>query len=267
MRPALLNHHTTVGGGYRAQDRVEVERAQGAGVDHFGLNPMLLRKRLRGTFGGDRHARDADDRDIAALAAHGGAAEVERVVVPVGHISPLAIERLMLDEDHGVLVADRRLQQALRIGWGGGNRDEQAWHVHKDRLQAVRVGGPQLVTGALRHAHHQRHARLSAKHVVDVGGVVDDLIEREQREVDRHQLHHGPQAHHRSAHADADDRVLGDRRVAHAPLAKLLQQAIGDFEGAAEHADVLAHQHHALIAPQLLAQGGVQRFAIAQHRH
>ncbi len=120
--------------------------------------------------------------------------------------------------------------------------------MQEQRLQAVRVGGAELVAGALRHAHDQRHRRLAAEHVVDVGRVVDDLVEREQREVDRHQLHHRTQAGHRRADAHADDRVLGDRRVAHAALAELLQQAVGDLEGAAEHADVLAHQHHALVA-------------------
>ena len=85
------------------------------------------------------------------------------------------------------------------------------------------MSGPQLVARALGHAHHERHAGLPAEHVVDVGGVVDDLIERQQREVDRHQLDHGAQADHRGADAHADDRVLGDRGVAHAPLPELLQ--------------------------------------------
>ncbi len=147
-----------------------------------------------------------------------------------------------------VLVADRALQQALRVGGGGGHGDEQAGDVQEQRLQAVRVGGAELVAGALGHAHDQRHARLAAEHVVDVRGVVDDLVERQQREVDRHQLHHRAQARHRRADAHADDRVLGDRRVAHAALAELLEQAVGDLEGAAEDADVLAHQHHALVA-------------------
>src|SRR5581483_6539119 len=101
------------------------------------------------------------------------------------------------------------------------------------------------------------------EHVVDVRRVVDDLVEREQREVDRHQLHHRPQPRHRRADAHADDRVLGDRRVAHAPLAELLEQPLGDLEGAAEDADVLAHQHHALVAAQLLAQSRAERLAVA----
>ena len=127
--------------------------------------------------------------------------------------------------------------------------------------------GPELVAGALGHAHDERHARLAAEHVVDVRGVVDDLVEGEQREVDRHQLDDRAQPGHRGADADADDRVLGDRRVAHAPLAELLEQAVGDLEGAAEDADVLAHQQHALVAAQLLAQRRVERLAVAHLGH
>ena len=97
--------------------------------------------------------------------------------------------------------------------------------------------------------------------------MVDDLIEGEQREVDRHQLHHRSQARHRRADPHADDRVLGDRRVAHAALPELLEQAVGDLEGAAEDADVLAHEEHPLVAGQLLPQPRVESLAIAHLRH
>ena len=106
-----------------------------------------------------------------------------------------------------------------------GTATSRPGHVQEHRLQAVRVRRAELVAGALRHAHDQRHARLAAEHVVDVRRVVDDLVEREQREVDRHQLDDRAQAGHRRADAHADDRVLGDRRVAHALLAELLEQA------------------------------------------
>ena len=139
--------------------------------------------------------------------------------------------------------------------------------MQEHRLQAVGVCRPELVASALGHADHQRHGDLAAEHVADVGRAVDDLVEREQREVDRHQLNHWPQPAHRGAHGDPDDRVLRDRRIAHAPLAELLQQTGRDLEGPAEHTDVLAHQHHALVAPQLLAQRRVQRLAVAQLRH
>src|SRR6202030_2555461 len=53
----------------------------------------------------------------------------------------------------------------------------------------------------------------------------------------------------------------------HAALPELLEQALGDLERAAEHADVLAHQQHALVAAHLLAQRLAQRLAIAHLAH
>ncbi len=57
----------------------------------------------------------------------------------------------------------------------------------------------------------------------------------------------GPQPGHRGADARADDRVLRDRRVAHALLAELLEQALRHLERALEDADVLAHDEDALV--------------------
>ena len=126
-----------------------------------------------------------DDGHIGALARDTRAAELDEMLLAVRHLAADPVEGLVLDEDHGVLVADRRLEQALRVGGGGGDGDEQPGHVQEERLQAVRVGGAELVAGALGHAHDEWHTNLTAEHVVDVRGVVDDLVEREQREVDR----------------------------------------------------------------------------------
>jgi hypothetical protein len=42
VRPALLDDHAPVGLAHRVEDRVEVERAQRARVDHLGLDLVLL---------------------------------------------------------------------------------------------------------------------------------------------------------------------------------------------------------------------------------
>ena len=131
----------------------------------------------------------------------------------------------------------------------------------------MRVSRPELMARALRHADHDRHLDLAAEHVADRRGVVDDLVHRQQREVDRHQLDHRAQAEHRRAHSHADDRVLRDRRVAHALLAELLEQSGGDLEGALEDADVLAHEEDVLVLVHLLAQGLVEGLAIAHGGH
>ena len=84
-------------------------------------------------------------------------AEVDDVVLVLGHLAALAVEVLVLDEDDRVVVADRRLEQALRVGRGRGDGDEQAGDVQVERLEAVRVRRAELVAGALGHAHDERH--------------------------------------------------------------------------------------------------------------
>jgi hypothetical protein len=60
----------------------------------------------------------------------------------------------------------------------------------------------ELQGGAVRPAEHDRHAELPARHVQHLGGRVDDLVEREQREIPGHELDHRSQARHRGPHAD-----------------------------------------------------------------
>ena len=109
---------------------------------------MLVGELPGGALGGQRHARDADDGDVLTLADDPRAAEVDRVVVLLGHVAALAVQVLVLDEDHGVVVADRRLEQALGVGRGRGHGDEQAGDVEVERLEAVGVGRAELVAGA-----------------------------------------------------------------------------------------------------------------------
>ena len=139
VRPALLDDHAAVGLAHRGEDRVEVERAQGARVDDLGLDAVLLGEHLGGLLGRGGHARDADDGHVGALAADGGLAEVDEVLVVLGDLAALAVEVLVLDEDDRVVVADGRLEQALGVGRRRGHGDQQAGHVQEEGLEAVRV--------------------------------------------------------------------------------------------------------------------------------
>jgi hypothetical protein len=151
--------------------------------------------------------------------------ERQRLLVLLVYLATHAVQRLVLEEDHRVFVANRGLQEAACVGGGRGDSDEQPRHLQEHGLKAVRMGWAELVAGALWHPHHEWHTHLAAEHVVDVGGVVDDLVEGEQGEVDGHQLDNGAKPHHRGPDAHPHDCVLGDRGVAHAPLAELLKQA------------------------------------------
>ncbi len=175
------------------------------------------------------------------------------------------VEREALEEEHGIVVADRRLQQPARVGGRGRGDDLQAGHVREPGVEALRVLGRELRAAAARRADDQRAARLAAEHVADLGRVVDDLVEGVEREVHGHDLHDRPRAGHRRADRGADEALLGDRRVAHAVGAELLHQAGGDAVGAVEEPDLLAHHEHALVALELLPQRLVERLADGLH--
>ena len=67
--------------------------------------------------------------------------------------------------------------------------------------------------------------------------------------------------------ARADDPRLRERRVHDAVGAELLEEAVGDLERAAEDADVLAHQQHALVVAHLRAQAVGDRLQVGHLAH
>ncbi len=94
---------------------------------------------------------------------------------------------------------------------------------------------------------------------MQLGDVVDDLVHRQKGEVDRHHLGHGPQPRDGRAGRRADDDTFGDRGIAHALLAELVEETAGDGIGAAPLADFLAHDEHPLVAVHFFAQGLADR--------
>ncbi len=72
-------------------------------------------------------------------------------------------------------------------------------------FEALAVLRAELMPRALRRANDQRHLGLAAVHVANFRRVIDDLIDRKEAEVHRHQLDYRPQPAHRSANAGADN--------------------------------------------------------------
>jgi hypothetical protein len=72
---------------------------------------------------------------------------------------------------------------------------------------------------------------------------------------------------HRGAHRGAEDRLLGDRAILHAPLAELLEQPTVDLNTPPGLADVLAEEDDIRIARHLLRDAAGDRLAIGQFRH
>ena len=65
----------------------------------------------------------------------------------------------------------------------------------------------------------------------------------------------------------ADDRHLGDRRVAHALGAELLEEALRDAHRAAHLGDVLAHEEDVLVGAHRLGERVANRFAVGDLGH
>ena len=102
---------------------------------------------------------------------------------------------------------------------------------------------------------------------MNLGGVVDDLIERQQAEVDGHDFDHRPESEHRRADGRADEALFGDGRVHDAVGAELLQQTGGNLVRALEPADLFAEQDDQRIAAHFFGERVVQGLAIGDYTH
>ncbi len=179
----------------------------------------------------------------------------------LGHRPGGAVEDLVLQHEHGVGIADRRLEQALRIGRVRRRHYLQSRHVGIPRRIALAVLGADARRRAVGTAEHDRAAHLAARHVERLGGGVDDLVDRLHGEIPGHELDDRLETGHGRADTDAGKALLGDGRIDHAPFAELLEQALADLVGALVLRHLLAHQQDVLVTPHLLGHGVPQRLA------
>jgi hypothetical protein len=120
---------------------------------------------------------------------------------------------------------------------------------------------------AVASAHDQRAFQLPVAHVAALGKFVGDVVEADREEIREHDLGDRLEARHRRAHGRAQDRLLGDRRVAHAQRPELLVEPDRRLEYAAGLADVFAEKDHVGVARHLLRDAARDRIAIGQFRH
>src|SRR6266700_3582552 len=236
----------------RCEDGCLVQWAERAQVDHLGLD--AVRGQGVGGFEGLCEAAAVGDQGhVAARAAYGGAGDVDGAGVR-RQLTAQVVERAVLEEQDRVGVLQGSPQHATGVLEGRRREHLDAGNVGVPAFQAVGVLGGELAAGPGGHADDQRDAELPTRHVQDRGGIVDDLVQRQQAEVDGHDLHDGPHTAQGGADSGTDEGRLRQRRVADALGAELLQQALADPEAPAVAADVLAHQEHAPVALQRLAQ-------------
>src|SRR5579884_3771730 len=171
----------------------------------------------------------------------------------------------MLQIKHGIVVANSRLQQALRVISGRWIDDLDAWRMEKPGFG---TGGMEraAVCAAARGAAND-HRRRDAAAPVHLARHIDELVEAAGDEVDKLHLGNGSHAHNGCSDGAADNSVLGHRRINHPLRPKFIQEARAHLERAAVSAHVLAEQEYSLVTAHLFAHSLADCFKIGYCCH
>ncbi len=263
---ALVDDDQPIGLDDRLHDRLDVERLDGARVDHFRLVALLF-ERLRGVHRDVVALAVRHDRHVVALPRHAGRADRDRVIAFLTHLSPHAVHELTLKKDHRVVVPDGRLEQPLAVVGHGGRDDLEAGDVGVERLRGVGVGRPKLSGRPVGATEDDWDIELAARHVAHVGRVVDNLIEGHEREVERHELDDGPEPVHRRPNAEPRKSELTNRRVDDPVGPEVIEHALAYLVGAIVLGHLFPNEEDVVVALHFLGHCFPERRAEFQRSH
>lgn len=111
----------------------------------------------------------------------------------------------MLENHHRIGIRQRGAQHAVRVGHRRRRDHFDARDMRIPGLEAMRVLSGELTPSTRRHAHHERNRELTSRHMMQRRGGIDDLIEGQQAEVDRHNFDDRSQAAQGGADSDTDE--------------------------------------------------------------
>ena len=171
----------------------------------------------------------------------------------------------MLEEDYGVIVADGGFDQPFRV-IGSGRADYlQAGVVDEPHFGILRVEWAAVYPAPTRPPQNDRSGRTPE--IMGLGHHVADLVHGAGDEI--HELEFGDRTHagERGAESGADYGGFRDRRVDYALGAKTVDEAVGDFEGAAVNADVFAQAEDGGIAFHLFPDSLAYGFEVSELGH
>ena len=127
------------------------------------------------------------------------------------HLALEGPEFLVLEIGDRIAAIDRRTQQRVIVLRRRRCDDDQSGDVHEPALERLRVLRGRRAPDADRQPRHQRHPALAAEHVAVLRRLVDDFVDRAQREVGDEHPDHRPKPGQRPAPRGAQDGRLGAR--------------------------------------------------------
>ena len=146
------------------------------------------------------HAQSVGDQGgVLSFSDDASLAKLEEVVFLRHRAGQAPVEVLVLEKQHGVGVVDGHPHQSLGVARGGGVGDLEARHVEEPSLGALAVVRPGADPAACGHAHDD--VGLLAPTPMDLGEVVDDLVEAARHKVAELHLDHGLLAGNRQPEA------------------------------------------------------------------
>ncbi|MFN8543861.1 MAG: hypothetical protein U0807_06615 [Candidatus Binatia bacterium] len=230
-----------------------IERPQRAHVDDLRLDAVVGEPRRRAQRL-DGHVRGRDDRDVGPLARDPHRPDGDRVALRRdGAEDP--VQPAVLEVDDRVVVLHRRDEEPFGVARRGRRDDLETREMREHRRQALRVLRPLAPAAPDDEPHDERHACAAAEHVVPLGGVVEELVEAEQREVDALVGENRAPADQRGADRDPGHRVLGRRHVHHSAAAVFRREAGGRAEDTLGIGDPEPEYVDARVARQALVGG------------
>src|SRR6266511_1562123 len=269
----LVGHEDLARLPHRRRNRVPVHGREAAEIHHLHARAVVLLELLRGDERALYHGAVGHDGEVAPLPHdlrlaerdHEVRAGVRRLVVG------LAVQVLVLEEQHGIVAADRGAQQP--VGIQGGARADHAQA--RDRGEHYRPGlgmvdRSALEVAAVGDAHHGRAAEGVARTPAQGRELVAKLVVGGPDVVEELDLHHGLETTRREPDRPADDAGLGERRVVDALAPQRALQAPRHLEHAAlplhvlevplaaDVGHVLAEHENAPVARHLVLEAAVQ---------
>jgi len=118
--------------------------------------------------------------------------------------------------------------------------------------------GGELTSSTVGPTEHDRDIELTTGHVADLGRVVDDLVNRHEGEVERHEFNNRAKTTHCGPDGQAAEAVLGNRGVDDALGTELVQHAFTDFVGSIVLGDFFTQEEYTLVAHHFLGHSRSQ---------
>jgi hypothetical protein len=158
-----------------------------------------------------------------------------------------AVKKFVLAENHRVIDRHRIDEHVIRIRHRRRGQYHQPGVLGINPFHALAVERARTRRATRWQAHGDRDGHAGA--VKMRGGLIDDLVEGDRREIRKLHLNDRPHALDGRTHGQTDHRIFRERAIKHT-IRKLLRQSLGRLEGPAEGGDVLAIEKHARIFAQ-----------------